>query len=156
MQQPDPELAELGQRLHHLAGDQVKATRARHKVKLALDPHAANAIRRLADTSGSLRGDCGPHGSAGRRSRDGSGKLDRASTGLAVEVAKSPVVADLRSVRLRLSECCLRPRDQGLKLATPRPQLVTLRLRGGRASSIFGRLVSRATLSASSDMRSEL
>src|ERR1700693_4005105 len=108
MQQPDPKLAQLGQRLHHLAGDQVKATRARHKIKLALEPHAAKAIRRLTVTSGSLEATVVTRATRRAPERDGSGELDPASAGLAGEVAKSPVVADLRSVRVRVAQRCLR------------------------------------------------
>jgi hypothetical protein len=112
----------------------MKAAWARHEINLALDPHEAKAIWCLSR----------------------AGVSDGAPTGLAGEVAQRPVVANLRTVRLRFSQGCLRTSDQGLKLATPRLQLVTLGFSGDSASSIIGRLVSRATLSASSDIGSEL
>ena len=110
VQKPDPELAQLRQRLHHLAGDQMKAAWARDKINLALDPHEAKAIWCLSR----------------------AGVSDGTPSGLAGEVAQCPVVADLRTVRLRFSQGCLRTSDQGLKLATPRLQLVTLGFSGGQ------------------------
>ena len=56
VQQPGAHVADLGQRLGHLAGDEVEAARARPEADLALEPHAGGTRRGAGSQHGQRRG----------------------------------------------------------------------------------------------------